>query len=173
VALNPKYGTQFQPVEDFLSGSTQAYQYVQNELCTAENVRHLREACSESVYDAIQESSSELEEWRRENGDKSGMIFDSVEPFFQEIAFPDNFESKSSITASVAFYAQVRQQSDPDTVLNKNETSPYVKNNTSIKCQNWLFVLDLTLLYVCYCQSVLLCFIFSIILLILKEASCF
>jgi len=119
VAFHPKYGSLFQPVDDFLSGSTQAYQYVQNELCTAENVRHLREACSESVYEAIQESSTELEEWRRENGDKSGMIFDIVEPYFQEIQYPENFESASSITASVTFYAQVRQQSDPDTVMNK------------------------------------------------------
>eukprot|EP00471_Norrisiella_sphaerica_P006970 CAMPEP_0184491106 /NCGR_PEP_ID=MMETSP0113_2-20130426/19622_1 /TAXON_ID=91329 /ORGANISM="Norrisiella sphaerica, Strain BC52" /LENGTH=164 /DNA_ID=CAMNT_0026875319 /DNA_START=316 /DNA_END=807 /DNA_ORIENTATION=- len=117
--MERRYGDLFQSPDDFLAGSTQAYRYVQNELCTAENVRHLREACSESVYDAIQESSSELEQWRRENGDKAGMIFDDVQSYFDTIALPENFNSEGNVTASVAFYALVRQQSDPETVLHR------------------------------------------------------
>mmetsp|Transcript_16444 Transcript_16444/g.32158 ORF Transcript_16444/g.32158 Transcript_16444/m.32158 type:complete len:171 (+) Transcript_16444:12-524(+) len=115
--LYDSYGSRFQDIEDFLSGSKQAYKYMQNELCTADNVGHLKTMVSEKLYEAILLSLDEREEWRMENGGKGGWIFDDVEAYVEQINAPESFEEKASFTADVSFLSAVRLEAQPEEVM--------------------------------------------------------
>eukprot|EP00927_Polykrikos_kofoidii_P079810 TRINITY_DN76632_c0_g1_i1.p1 TRINITY_DN76632_c0_g1~~TRINITY_DN76632_c0_g1_i1.p1 ORF type:complete len:182 (-),score=24.28 TRINITY_DN76632_c0_g1_i1:184-729(-) len=92
----------FPTYDSFLESTTDVYKYLQNELLTAENTRHLEDLCTEELWPVVRATGAEYGPLRQQFQDECRIHWTSIEAFVCAFSPPDE---QQEVFAGARFFS--------------------------------------------------------------------